>query len=118
MNLIIKIGPLANTNVNQQDPYGPMKFDAAWIITPGSLHANGEVYETRKIAEPVTDLVLPRAISDEIRRLEVQCKDVYLIRVPAIGLGSTHLEIGERNAPIMVQNGVAPGKGTPSKQQK
>lgn len=50
-----------------------------------------------------TDILLPRALDTELSQL-ARFWRVYLIRVPAIGLGSNHLVIGGNQVPITAPN--------------
>lgn len=71
----------------------------AYVITPGSLHASGELYDAETLAK--SDLIMPRAVSDELQRVKALGLYAYLVRVPAIGLGSITLEIGEDYTPTL-----------------
>lgn len=96
LNTTIKFGKNASSKNPQFEGYSGVTY----IITPGSLHASGELYDLKKIAR--SDLILPRGLLDEFRRHEALGEYLYLVRVPAIGLGSVSLIIGEDFVPALV----------------
>jgi len=51
-----------------------------------------------------SDLILPRREQDEIHRLANLRTMLYIIRVPALGLGSVSVEFTENMVPLMVPN--------------
>lgn len=98
LNITIKLGKSAGTINPQFAGYSGVTL----IVTPGSLHASGELYDLKKIAK--SDLIVPRALLDEFRLHEANNEYLYLVRVPAIGLGSMSLMMGEDYTPALVPN--------------
>lgn len=104
----------------------------ALFITPGSLHRSGEVYEyvngavvkieylfdKKTFRTELSDLIIPRGIEDELHLLARQGWRVYLIRTPAIGLGSNQLVIADNNIPVLVCKVDAPEGQKPQQKQK
>jgi hypothetical protein len=82
----------------------------AWKIK--SLGDSDVIIHMRK-----SDLILPRGLEDELHQLEAQRLVTYLIRTPAIGLGSLTLAIDEDNVPMLVRNG-APLERAPRKRKQ
>jgi hypothetical protein len=84
------------------------------LVSPGSLHAVGEIYayvngdvrpfiwDGTSLRFMASDLLLPRGLSDDLRRLADPGWNVYFIRIPSIGLGSNRLVIDENLMPMLV----------------
>jgi hypothetical protein len=107
MNTIVKF---EHTSSSKKSPLlRGYSNGVALVISPGSLHAHGEMYP---FGNTVGDLILPRSIQDELAGLASQGWFPYFVRVPAIGLGSVHVVIRENLTPSLVSNGRSPeGKG-------
>lgn len=91
----------------------------AWVISPSTLHPEGEVYDIGTSTNvKSSSIILPRWQLEEFSELVDLGYYIYFIRCSAVGLGSLSLEIGKEMEPVLVPTHATLEKFRAKSQQK